>query len=248
MGAGVLAGTLGTLVGAGGGFLLVPFLLLTHPEAQPQTVTALSLAAVAMNAWSGSVVYARSKRILYKPAVVFALFSLPGVVFGVLVNARVSRQTFMPIFAALLAALAIYSFIRGRGKADEQVQPVLGTRAYLLGAVASAFIAVVATFLGIGGGLLHVPFFVYALRFAPHYATATSHAVLAMTASVATLLHVWRGDLDGQGLRVLGLGLGVIAGAQMGARLSAKLNGAVIMRVLAAALLLVALRVGLNAI
>ncbi len=244
LGAGALAGTVGTLIGAGGGFLLVPLLLLTDPDALPQTVTALSLSAVAMNAWSGSVVYARRKRILYRPALVFALCSLPGVVFGVLATARVSRETFMPLFAALLGVLAVYSFIRGRGGADEHLQPTLGSREYLLGGIASACIAVLATFLGIGGGLLHVPFFVYVLRFAPHYATATSHAVLALTATLATVLHFARGDLAGEGLRVLGLGVGVIVGAQLGARLSTRLKGALIMRVLALALLLVAIRVG----
>ena len=41
---GVAIGVVGTLVGAGGGFLLVPLLLFMYPGAEPETVTSISLA------------------------------------------------------------------------------------------------------------------------------------------------------------------------------------------------------------
>lgn len=50
---GLLIGFIGTLIGAGGGFLLVPLLLFTHRELTPEIVTAVSLAVVACNALSG---------------------------------------------------------------------------------------------------------------------------------------------------------------------------------------------------
>jgi uncharacterized protein len=64
---GFIIGTIGTLIGAGGGFLLVPILLLLDPHMAPDVVTGISLAVVFFNAASGSVAYARMGRIAYKP-------------------------------------------------------------------------------------------------------------------------------------------------------------------------------------
>ena len=51
-------GAIGTLIGAGGGFLLVPLLIFTHPALPPEIITAISIVIV-RNAVSGSIAYAR---------------------------------------------------------------------------------------------------------------------------------------------------------------------------------------------
>ncbi len=43
---GVFVGTVGTLIGAGGGFILVPVLLLLYPNEAPATITTISLIVV----------------------------------------------------------------------------------------------------------------------------------------------------------------------------------------------------------
>ena len=43
-------GTLGTLIPAGGGFILVPILILFYPDLSPESITAISMAVVAANA------------------------------------------------------------------------------------------------------------------------------------------------------------------------------------------------------
>ena len=40
---GFLVGAYGTLIGAGGGFVLVPFLLLLYPAENPEVITSISL-------------------------------------------------------------------------------------------------------------------------------------------------------------------------------------------------------------
>jgi uncharacterized membrane protein YfcA len=60
---GLAVGTFGTLVGAGGGFILTPVLLVVYPELTPAQITSISLLVVFFNALSGSVAYARLKRI-----------------------------------------------------------------------------------------------------------------------------------------------------------------------------------------
>jgi len=54
---GLFVGTIGTLIGAGGGFILVPALLLLFPNEAPQTITSISLIVVFFNALSGSLAY-----------------------------------------------------------------------------------------------------------------------------------------------------------------------------------------------
>jgi uncharacterized membrane protein YfcA len=60
---GFLIGTYGTLIGAGGGFILMPILLLLYPAENPERLTSISLAVVFFNALSGSVAYAWMRRI-----------------------------------------------------------------------------------------------------------------------------------------------------------------------------------------
>src|SRR3989449_3683143 len=58
---GFLVGTFGTLIGAGGGFLLVPLLLIGY-HFQPPDAVGTSLALVFLNAASGSFAYLRQRR------------------------------------------------------------------------------------------------------------------------------------------------------------------------------------------
>jgi uncharacterized membrane protein YfcA len=57
---GFLVGGYGTLIGAGGGFVLAPALLMLYPGEAPETITSISLAVVFFNALSGTLAYAKS--------------------------------------------------------------------------------------------------------------------------------------------------------------------------------------------
>ena len=59
---GLAVGAYGTIIGAGGGFILVPLLLFIFPGYGPEKVTAISLAVVWANATSGSIAYARQRQ------------------------------------------------------------------------------------------------------------------------------------------------------------------------------------------
>jgi uncharacterized membrane protein YfcA len=112
----------------------------------------------------------------------------------------------------------------------------------MLGSIGSAYIGVLSTLLGIGGGIIHVPFLIRGLRMPPHTATATSHFVLTFIALTATVTHVTLGEFD-RGIAVtMYLSVGVMMGAPLGAALSSRLHGSLILRLLALALCLVGLR------
>ena len=66
VGGGLLAGTYGSLIGAGGGFIMVPLLLLLFPDESPAVIAASSLFAVLFTGISSTTAYAFIKRIDYK--------------------------------------------------------------------------------------------------------------------------------------------------------------------------------------
>lgn len=263
---GFAVGTFGTLVGAGGGFVLVPVLLLVYPDRDAETITAMSLFVVWANATSGSVAYGIQRRIDYRSGIWFALSTLPGAIAGAIVVGYIPRRTFDAMFAVVLLILATFLLFRsgntgiqepvtGRGVARRDITDGAGHRfvyAFKMwkGVAISAGVGFMSSLLGIGGGVIHVPVMATVLHFPVHIAAATSHFVLAFMAAEGTAVHFSRGALgwdEALGQAVL-LGLGAIPGAQVGARLANRLHGAHIVRALAIALLLVGLRLGLKAI
>ena len=259
-------GTFGTLVGAGGGFILVPILLFIYPNEKPEAITAMSLLVVWANAASGSLAYARQKRIDYRSGGWFALATLPGAVAGAIVVAYIPRRAFDGIFAAVLVALGVWLAFRaanvaiqppvtGRGVVQRIIRDRQGnTFAYAFqlwkGVVISTGVGFVSSLLGIGGGILHVPIMATVLHFPVHIATATSHFVLAFMAAEGTGVHFATGELGWNSslAKAALIALGAIPGAQLGAVLSRRVHGTLIVRALAGALVLVGARLALKAI
>lgn len=253
---GFAVGAFGTVVGAGGGFILTPILLLLYPHQSAQTLTSISLAAVFFNAASGSVAYARQRRIDFRSGIVFALATIPGAIGGALLVGDVSRRVFDTIMGAVLAALAVWLIAgerwplrEARGHLERRVLVDRSGETYEYsvpirrGAVYSLGVGFISSFLGIGGGVMHVPLLVRALGFPTHIATATSHFVLAIMAGTGTVTHILIGSFHHQGLRrTIALSVGVVAGAQLGAHISLRLHGRLIQWLLAAALLALAVR------
>jgi hypothetical protein len=252
---GFAVGLYGTLIGAGGGFVLVPALLLLMPDIEPATVTSTSLAVVFFNAYSGTLSYIRMRRIDYFAAMLFILAGLPGAVLGPVVAHQWPRAGFEPVFGIVLLAAGLWlawqpisAVLGGTRHATQAIsQPESGSIAAgrfntLTGAVGSAYIGFVSTLLGIGGGVIQVPFLIRVLRFPPHVATATSQLVLAVLALIATLCHVYLGAFQTSVDRTMYLAVGVMMGAPIGALISTRVRGSALVRLLALALCAVGLR------
>ncbi len=254
-------GVLGTLVGAGGGFVLTPVLLLLYPRSPAQTITAISIGVVFFNALSGSFAYWRQGRTDYRSGSLFALATLPGAVLGAIAVGAVRRSIFDLIMAAVLLSLGLW-LLTSRNKGD--VLRRAGSPRVLTdstgvvyrfevpvarGIALSVVVGFASSFLGIGGGVIHVPLLVGALGFPVHIATATSHFVLVFMSGAATLTHLVDGSYHvGTGLRrTLALSMGVIPGAQLGAHLSSRVSGRVITTVLSVTLVALAVRLGIAA-
>ncbi|MGE0679551.1 MAG: sulfite exporter TauE/SafE family protein [Candidatus Binatia bacterium] len=263
---GFVIGAYGTLIGAGGGFVLVPLLLLLYPTESSDVITSISLAVVFCNALSGSAAYARSKRIDYRAGVLFSIATIPGAILGALTTAYIPRH-FFNLLLGLILLIGAGFLLRyppkepsEPGDASEQgaTQGLAdaskaqdGGRQPLpfnlsLGIGLSVVVGYLSSLLGIGGGIIHVPALVHLLNFPAHIATATSHFVLAVMALTGTLVHIATGAFHHGVHRTIALSLGVLPGAQVGAWLSQRVRGEWIMRGLAIALGLVGLRLLLS--
>jgi uncharacterized protein len=237
--------------------VLTPALLLLSPHDAPQLITAISLVAVFFNASSGTVAYVRQRRIDYRSGLIFAAATLPGSVLGVLAAGAISRPLFDVCTGAALAALGIWLVAghvssghpeAGRGS-PRQIVDSRGDRYDYrarigLGVAFSVVVGFISSFLGIGGGVVHVPVLVGMLGFPTHVATATSHFVLAFMSLTAVVTHVAEGSFrHGQGVgRAAAISAGIVAGAQLGAVLSQRMSATAIQRLLAVALVAIALR------
>jgi hypothetical protein len=247
---GFLVGGYGTLIGAGGGFLLVPLLLYLYPTESPATLTSISLAVVALNALSGTVAYARAGRINYRMGLALSMASVPGAIMGVILNRTLHRGTFDLLFGVILLLLAL--LLLWKPSAGERELPATAetdgglwgfTRGGLaLGALMSFGIGLVSGLLGIGGGPLEVAMLSHVLRFPMHIATATSQFMVLLASVGGVGVHLVSGHFTPDLSRLVALGVGALVGAQVGAAISHRVTGGGLVRLLALALSTVGLR------
>jgi uncharacterized protein len=260
---GFLVGAYGTIIGAGGGFILVPLLVFLFPQDAPSMITAASLAIIFVNSTSGTIAYALQKRVSYKTGVLFAAATIPGALLGSWLTGFIPRRLFGALFGGLLVCVAVFlGFTRGarRGSAAgahaapakprrivDTVVDLEGNRYELsynvwLGMGLSLLIGCFSSLVGIGGGLIHVPLLTYLFGFPLHIATATSHFILIFTSLAGVVEHVLDHTWPTHLLRDACLAVGVVGGAQLGAFLSRRIASRWIMVGLAAALGLVGVR------
>lgn len=242
---GFVIGCYGTVVGIGGGPLILPILVFFYGW-QNELLVATSLFIVLLNAGSGCAGYAMQKRIDYKGGVKFTLAAMPGALISSFTHHLVNLSFFNVVFAIFLIFLAVYT-IFSLGKIDKTAAQ---KQQNLKAAVAAGFRNVKFTdnfgvkynfyandklgvslnlllgffcgFLGIGGGVFQVPILIFILLYPVHIATATSHFVTLLTCAIALLPHVFLGNV--MYAEAMWMGIGVIAGAQVGALIAAKLN------------------------
>ncbi len=253
--AGLGIGILGTLIGAGGGFLIVPLLVLFEPTWSTDQITAFSLAVVTANATTGALSYWWQGRVDPFTFPLYTLAAVPGSVAGAYASAYIPRPVFDPIFGVVLILIGGWLLLKpgsseegGRTGYFDRILVDRGGHRYewsfdpRIGFAGSVLVGFLSSVLGIGGGIIHVPLLATVLGFPAHVATATSHAVLAVTAGIATVVHIVRGDFRTTWPLVLAAAAGAVAGAPVGAGISAFVRGSIILRILATALAFVGVR------
>ncbi len=218
---GAVASGIGTLIGAGGAFIAVPVLLMARPELSPAAATGAGLFMVLVNATLGAARYARMGRVHFPSAIRFAAATLPGAMAGVWAVRRVSGAGFSALFGGLLLVIAVLLGRRALRAPLPSDDTTTRTRVDPRGVAASAIVGFVATFFGVGGGILQVPILAAWLRYPVPVAVATSLLIAAVTAAVGVATHLaTAAGLPDHWPVAAALACGALVGASVGARLS----------------------------
>jgi uncharacterized membrane protein YfcA len=250
---GVGIGVLGTLIGAGGGWMIVPLLLVGF-EFTPQQAVGTSLAVVFLNALSGSIAYMLQRRILYFMGLTFAAATIPGALLGARMVQSLNSRWFSVLFGGFLLCVAaflhrgqqIFFSRRPLEHAGARDLKSFQSPTIRLGIVISFLVGILSSLFGVGGGIIHVPFLIVVLGIPVHTATATSQFVLAVTSLTGALALLRQGQVH-LGAAV-SMGLGVLIGAQGGALLSRQMQSERIRAILAAVVAIFAVRMILRVV
>ncbi len=243
-GAGFVAG----LLGIGGGVLLVPLFLEFfrahgYPPLSVQTAMGTSKAVVLVSAAIAAREQARAGRVDWGAVLSLAPWVVVGALAGGVAAAWTSPSVLQVAFGVFLAVVGLW-MARGRPPARSGLPAGLRAGGFGVGALASFF--------GVGGGILAVPLLHRSFGKPIHEAAATSSGLMLFTASAGVATHLWAGWVQHNpvpgtvgfvhvGAWALG-GLGALAGARRGVRVAGRVSPDLLRRLFAAVLLAVSIR------
>ena len=264
---GLGTGTYGVIVGAGGGFIIVPILLIFF-DFEPEIAAGTSLALVAINSLSASIAYRRAGLVDRRSGFLFAAAAVPGSVLAPLALAAVAGNAFRIIFGALLVGLAIHTALRPARPEAARRQVTTARPTWMqvrtrhieagtgevfdyrfsetLVVVTNFVLGFVSSFFGTGGGFLRTPLLVTLFDFPVRVAVATSIFALAFYSTAGAATHAGLGHVDWYPTFVW-IGLGLIVGGQIGARIATHLRGDWIIRLLILVLCVLGIRLIIQA-
>ena len=112
---GLIAGTVGSLVGLGGGIIIVPLLIGLH-SLSPQLAVGTSMVTVVFTGLSSTLTYMKHKRVDYKSGLILFIGSGPGGIIGSWANKLLNQDTFSLYFGIFLIFVSILLMLRDKLK------------------------------------------------------------------------------------------------------------------------------------
>jgi uncharacterized membrane protein YfcA len=242
---GAAAGVFGSLLGLGGGILIVPLLTLVFGLDLREAV-GVSLVSVIMTSSAAAGVYLERQVADLRLGMRLELFTAFGALLGGSIAFLLDERLLAILFAALLGYVA-FTMARGARAAAERKEPsstddetaseasghttdgagASGGRAYevhnlRLGQVGATGAGIASALLGVGGGIIKVPLMHLAMGVPLRVATATSNLMVGITAAASSVIYLLRGEIDPY---VAGpTAIGVFLGATLGSRLAHRVD------------------------
>ena len=259
---GVAAGFFGSLLGLGGGTLIVPLLTLWF-GLPLLTAVGVSLVCVIVTSGASAGVYLERHVANLRLGMTLELFTATGALVGGLVAFVLPEQALEILFAGLLIYTSLTMLRRGvvvvppEQPLNEDGQPpdpsfaqtlsgpTYHVRRLPLGAAGSVGAGVMAALLGIGGGLVKVPVMHIVMGVPLRVATATSNLMMGITASAGAIIYLSRGLIDPYVASPTALG--VFVGASLGSRIAHRIDLRILRGLFVAILLYTALQMLLRA-
>jgi uncharacterized protein len=256
---GLIASSLGSLIGLGGGIIIVPSLLYLSTlsafgHITPQVAVGTSLFTMIFTGLSSTLAYMKHKTVDYKSGLIFLIGSGPGSILGAWVTEGLHMKTFNIFFGLFIIFISIILLLKDKlkpipyrkdrgilrtftdnaGKTFEYgYNPIVGVLiAFIVGFLSGVF--------GVGGGSLMVPTMILVFFFPPHVATATSMFMILPTSLLSSITHITLGNVDW--LYALALIPGAWIGAKVGVFLNTKLKSKTIVLILRTILVIVGIR------
>ena len=254
---GFVAATFGSLVGLGGGVIIVPSLIYLGPaflnqEISSQTAVATSLAVLIFTSLSSTLAYKKVKRVDWRSGVLYFVTSGPASMLGAQLTQYFKNDSFELVFGFFMLFMALLMVMKERMKPlhihwKENRKFVDGagiTHEYghniTLMLVIGFLVGLTSGLFGIGGGSLFVPLMVLLFRYPPHIATATSMFVIFLSSILGTTVHTWNGAVDWR--LVLVLAPSAWIGGKIGAMIANRISGKRLLLLLRLTLFVLAIR------
>jgi uncharacterized membrane protein YfcA len=250
LGGGAVAGVFGSLLGLGGGVLLVPLLTLGFGLPLREAV-GVSLISVIVTSSAAAGVYLERHVANLRLGMTLELFTAIGALVGGSIAFLLDEQLLSLLFGGLLLYVAATMARAGFRKVPEATTdtadpdrhqapdpdpgpldapttlerlsgPGYRIRNLGLGMAGAGAAGLVSALLGIGGGIIKVPVMNLAMGVPFRVATATSNMMIGITAAASAIIYLIRGGIDPY---VAGpTAIGVFLGATVGSRLSHRVD------------------------
>lgn len=239
----VAAGMLGSLLGLGGGIIVIPVLTLLL-GVDIRYAAGASIVSVIATSNGATVSHLKEGIANLKVGMLLETATTTGALIGAMATAAIGGRPLYVIFAIVLATSSIVMFLRRN--ADEAPNRFNHPWAARLG-LGSSFpdhatgrtihygvsgvpvalglmlvAGMVSGLLGVGSGTLKVPAMDVAMRLPMKVSTATSNFMMGVTAAAGAAVHFARGDI--LPMVAAPVAIGVLAGAVLGARLLGRLQ------------------------
>lgn len=229
---GAAAGMFGSMLGLGGGVLIVPLLTLGFGLPLRDAV-GVSLVSVIMTSSAAAGVYLERHVANLRLGMTLELFTATGALVGGSIAFLLDERLLSGLFAGLLlyvTATMLRSGLRGAPQpvegetaipavaATDGTPPIHGLR---VGVVGSFGAGILSALLGIGGGIIKVPLMHLAMGVPLRVATATSNLMIGITAAASAVIYALNGGIDPYvaGPTAIGVFLGATAGSRIAHRI-----------------------------
>jgi hypothetical protein len=227
---GVAAGVFGSLLGLGGGLLIVPLLSIGFGVPLREAV-GVSLVCVIVTSSASAGVFLERRQARLRLGMILELFTATGAIAGGLLAFLLDERMLAGLFAAVLVYVAFTMVRRGTRAEESEPElatghgPLAGTRNVPLGLVGSVAAGIVSALLGVGGGIVKVPVMHLIMGVPLRVATATSNLMIGITASASAFVYVLRGGIDvaAVGPTAVGVFIGATIGSQYGGKVGQRL-------------------------
>ena len=263
---GILATSYGVLVGAGGGFIIGPTLMLFF-DFTPQSAVGTSILCVSIASLSGAISYLRLKIVDIRSTILFAIAAMPGAILAVIGLEKINSAIFNILFALILSLTGLYVYWSpSKSEKDNNSKKFENTKKTLwltkreinsssgekfryifiepIATSVNIIFGFISSFFGIGGGPLRTPTLVYFFNFPVKVATATSVATMSIYTLFGSFAHYLNGNVEVSA--VIPLGLGGIIGSQIGVIISKRLKGRLVMKLLSVAMIVIAISMAIE--